>query len=139
MQRLTLSYTVLSLMCPFPAAGYYQDPSDDVVNAFTAGLLPALERLVREAPAEVEARGEAERGVAEAVLTKCAFDRCDWDQIMPYAGPRELAGLVLAAADVVRGRLALPESSGWVVLHRHRRAEGIRAACTLRGVGFGAA
>ncbi len=114
------------------AAGYYRDPSDDMENAFAADLLPALTRLVREGPAEVAARGEAARGAAESMLTKCIFDRSDWDQIMPYARPRELARLVAAAADVVRGRLALLESSGWVVVHRD--AQGRRQSC-LRFLG----
>ncbi len=89
----------VSSMRRLTAAGYYRDPSEDAENAFLAGLLPALERLVREGPAEVAARGEAEQGLAEAVLTRCLFDRSDWDRIMPYAAPWDVAGLVWCGAD----------------------------------------
>ncbi len=85
---------------------------DDVSRALRAGLLPALERLVREGPAEVAARGEAEQDVAEEVLAAYCVDRSDWEGLMPYADPRQVAGLVSAVADVLRSRVEVLESQG---------------------------
>ncbi len=105
-----------------PAGGMRWDLPRDMSHMLRAGLLPALERLVREGPAEVAARGEAEQSVAEVVLAEWAICResvcrggraaSDWDRLMAYTEPRQLAGLVSAIADVLRRGATAAEPNG---------------------------
>ncbi len=81
-------------------------------HALECGLLPTLERLVREAPAAVVARGEAEEGAAVELLAACYFGRNDWERLMPYAEPEDIGRLVAAAGGVLRRRAEALEAQG---------------------------
>ncbi len=96
-----------------PAADeLYTRPPDDVLHALECGLLHTLERLVREAPAAVAARDEAEEGTVPELLAACYFGRYDWESLMPYAEPRQLGGLVAAAGGVLGRRVEAMEEQG---------------------------
>lgn len=84
----------------------------DAANALAAGLLPALERLLRHGPGEVAARGEATEAVAAEWIVGCFLNRMDWLLILPYADARHVAGVMSAAAHVFRRRLDDTESPG---------------------------
>ncbi len=77
----------------------------DVDHALTAGLLPALEQVLRRGPAEVAARGEAEEDVAAEALTSCFMARADWRHLLPYADTRHVAGVMSATAHVLWRRV----------------------------------
>ncbi len=121
------------------AAGLYVQPHDDVRHALVCGLLPTLERMVREAPAAVAARGEAEEGTAAELLAACYFGRNDWERLMPYATPQQLGGLVAAAGGVLGRRVeAMEEQQGWVRVGRGgRRWPRVRGCAWKLGMDVG--
>ncbi len=81
-----------------------------MLHALECRLLPTLERLVREAPAAVVARGEAEEGAAAELLAACYIGRNDWECFMPYAEPQEVNRLVAAAGGVLGRRVEAMEA-----------------------------
>ncbi len=83
-----------------------------MAHALTAGLLPALEQVLRRGPAEVAARGEAEEDVAAEALTSCFLSRADWRDVLPYADARHVADLMSATAHVLRRRVGELKAHG---------------------------
>ncbi len=78
-------------------------PPVDIANALKAGLLPFLERTLRDGYRELAARaGQPDRRVASVLSQALLQQREDWGWLLAYANPHQVARLMRTCAQLLR-------------------------------------